>query len=86
MVTWWGRVCVLAVGDNPAALAVGAASAATVQTSYHALLRARFPGDALHTGAIGEAVPSLPRGPFKRAAPSIGLQTLIDSSFVAPPG
>jgi hypothetical protein len=84
MVTWWGHVFVLAVGDDP-----HAAPRATVpdcSVAYRAICHARFPGDSLDLIAQPDAVPACdplrPFAPF--AAPRI--EKLTDKSFVTAPG
>ena len=92
MGTWWGKVYVLAVGDDPNAPPNDPFSLfrAPSSTLYSTLIAAKFPGDTPALAHRTAPMPHTPRGlflaPTGLCASALAAFYLLDKSFVSPPG
>jgi hypothetical protein len=84
MGTWWGKVYVLAVGDDPRVEAVFRLPACSA--ACRAMLCARFPGDTRDCVLLANAAPSVDCAAPHFCASPARLKTLTDKSFVSAPG
>ena len=92
MGTWWGKVYVLAIGDDPKTLPNAPFShfEAPPSAPFMTLIAAKFPGDTPALAHRTAPMPHTPRGlflaPTGLCASALAAFCLLDKSFVSPPG
>lgn len=88
MVTWWGHVCVLAVGDAPCDASGPARDAFEISftPAFLSLSIARFPGDAPSLDLQPVCAPVRHLTSVRTALTPACLATLCDKSLVTAPG
>jgi hypothetical protein len=84
MVTWWGYVCVLALGDAPHEEAKP--NFPEFSASYRAVQHARFPGDATDLVLQANALLEPQSDMSLMFAPRVHIENLTYKSFVSAPG